>query len=224
MRTTLLTICAIAYCSERSETALGEKAVKQETFGARRKPEHRDQERDQQKNLKQTQVYAGNGAFQESGTPAHDALIVKKTIAAGWDSGQDRDQIGLDFEAAEKKRRTTSLWSARATNTPAENQTTNAISPKKRHVVSPKWSKGFSRRLKSIVVSLGALRARATAKQFSPSFSTSAWGACLKRKNWGPNPVVLAATNFVATAGCFAATAARALGAFFDVCDTSPTV
>ena len=82
-RTRLLTICAIAYCSERSRPLSTRKRLKRKRFvreEIQKTAMSRATSRKIWTRLKET---PGNGAFHESGMPeALIALTVKKTNAA----------------------------------------------------------------------------------------------------------------------------------------------
>src|SRR5207253_8851521 len=110
-----------------------------------------------------------------------------------------------------KKRRTASLCSARAATIPTENQMTKATMPRNDTSWPKTWSNGFSSRLKSIVVSLGALRARATGKRSGGTTSVSSHYSSDATERVPPRK------SLARAAGCCAA-AAR-FGAFFDVID-----
>ena len=106
----LLTIWAIGVLERTIESALREQPVKEKAFRSRRDPKNCNQERDQQKKLKQTQIDSRKTAFQPSGIPAAlIALTVKKTIDARLKMVVTIAIKFVSILKRLKKRRTTSL-------------------------------------------------------------------------------------------------------------------
>src|SRR6266513_6136158 len=167
IRTTLLTICAIAYCNERSSPLFARNRLKRKRFVREEIQKTATNSAMSRKIWTRLRVTPGNGAFQDNGTPAAlTAFIVKNATAATL---RIVVRIAIRLTSILKRlkiRRTASLCSARAASTPIENQMTNATMPRNDTSCPKTWSNGFSSRLKSIVGSLSALRARATGKQW----------------------------------------------------------
>ena len=86
------------------EAALRKQPVKKKAFRSRRNPKNRDQERDQQKNLKQTQLDGRKsrvpGQWNSSGVNRTDRK--KDDRRQTQDGRDDRDKICVDLETAKK--------------------------------------------------------------------------------------------------------------------------
>src|SRR6202030_3062242 len=163
IKPTLLTIWAISYWSERSSPLFARNRLNRNRLVRDENQNTATNNAISKKIWNRLRFRPGIGAFHDSGTPAAlTALIVKNTIAARLKIVVRIAMRLVSILNRLKKRRTASLWRARAVSRPTENQTTNAMIPRNETSCPKTCSNGFCKSPKSIVVSLGALRAGAT--------------------------------------------------------------
>jgi hypothetical protein len=86
------------------EPTLRQQPVEKKTFRPRGKPKHRDQQRDQQENLNEAQVDCrkGRGPGQRNSRSIHCSDSEKDNRRQTEDCRDDRDEICVDLEPAEK--------------------------------------------------------------------------------------------------------------------------
>src|SRR5215218_9711094 len=131
IRTRLLMIWAIAYWSERSRPLLTRNRLNRKRFVREENQKTATRSETSRKIWSRLNEMAGRGAVQSSGIPAAlMALTVKKTIAETL-----RIVVTIAMKLVSslnraKKRRTSSLWSARARSRPAAKIALKASTPR----------------------------------------------------------------------------------------------
>src|SRR5438270_93062 len=148
------------------ETAVNQEAVEEKTLRARGKPEDRDEKRDEQEELNQTQRDARDGRGPEQrDTGGVDRVNGKKNQSRdAQDRGDDRDEIRVELEAGEKTPDDFAL-EARRNEQPEREQRGESDQPKERNVVSANVKQRPLEEGEVHRFSLGGSVTRATAKR-----------------------------------------------------------
>ena len=100
----LLTTWAMAYLQRPIEPALRKQPVEKKTFRPRGKPKHPHQQRDQQENLNEAQsdCRKRRGPGQRNSRSIHRRDSEKDNRRQTQDRRDDRDEVCVDLEPAEK--------------------------------------------------------------------------------------------------------------------------